>query len=790
MSLNDPNVDNVRVINDEISPDSQYDAASSSVHSTSANSSTRKRRFGPSISPYNESTNARKAQKVSRACDYCKGKKNKCNGLRPCDACVKKGLKCTYNAKYSRGRPPTPPPGEVRAVVGIVEQNDMHGTTAEQQVAPMNALQIDRNPSRGSPELDMAEIEGQYFEPTSGLTFLHRAWKRLSSQRARTVPDLLNGDEKSQPLMAAGDRSFDDASQGPVSLPDRSAALNLLNFYFEVCVVTYRFFHRPTVLSWFDVVQTNFELDRSLHQGLGHAKCAIVLGLLAIATRRQQRTSENVLSEDQEHISLKRSDQFFCAAMRLTDAEIGLPRLESAQARLVQVLYLLQTSRMNQGWYVFGNTLQIISALGLHRRAGRIKNATPAYKANFDYIHSQNKKRTFWVAYTIDKYLAVVLGRPRHYHDDDIDQDFPDSVNDEDMSSSGPLKANPDSETDCHVDALIFHAKLSQIIGAISHSVYSIKKMPKHERLAAAHTHGQSLHEWKASLPPHLGIIRPSSLIPSFRRQAIALRLAYAHAVIHANRPFLLGGMRNNSINANSNAADAAGGSMQGSIDAVSECIEAAQAALQTVDMMSSDGTLFYAFWWTHYVTFCALAVIYVWEIQQHQNANGTRTPIDTAKSDNEKSKLLDLAERCHNHLAMMAARDSPSRRYSVILEELRLEARQRSNPNIAGVHQLPGFGTLSQDYHDNESANNGVIINSVGVSGVMSAEHPRGYSSHNMTGQTQHSGDDYNMNNFLSDWQTTDWLELDSSVGVQQGVNCAVIILIIPLGFWTVLRC
>jgi hypothetical protein len=54
-------------------------------------------------------------------------------------------------------------------------------------------------------------------------------------------------------------------------------------------------------------------------------------------------------------------------------------------------------------------------------------------------------------------YLSVVFGRPRHYHDEDIDQDFPDCVNDEDMTPDAPSNAEP--REDCHVEALIFHAK-------------------------------------------------------------------------------------------------------------------------------------------------------------------------------------------------------------------------------------------------------------------------------------------------------------------------------------------
>ncbi len=105
---------------------------------------------------------------------------------------------------------------------------------------------------------------------------------------------------------------------------------------------------------------------------------------------------------------------------------------------------------------MFGSTLQIISALALHRRAGRKRGGT-AKSSNADYINSQYRKRTFWTAYTIDTYLGVVFCRPRHYHDDDIDQDFPDFVNDEEMTHHGPLKS--EAQQDCHVESLIVHAK-------------------------------------------------------------------------------------------------------------------------------------------------------------------------------------------------------------------------------------------------------------------------------------------------------------------------------------------
>jgi hypothetical protein len=57
----------------------------------------------------------KKMNKVTRACDVCKSRKARCSGTQPCESCVNKSLPCSFNASYSRGRAPTPPPGPASA---------------------------------------------------------------------------------------------------------------------------------------------------------------------------------------------------------------------------------------------------------------------------------------------------------------------------------------------------------------------------------------------------------------------------------------------------------------------------------------------------------------------------------------------------------------------------------------------------------------------------------------------------------------------------------------------------
>lgn len=77
--------------------------------SPASTSSQRKRTNAPS--PAEANADGRKVHRVSRACDYCKSKKTRCSGTRPCDSCSRRKIVCEYDTQYMRGRPPTPPIG-------------------------------------------------------------------------------------------------------------------------------------------------------------------------------------------------------------------------------------------------------------------------------------------------------------------------------------------------------------------------------------------------------------------------------------------------------------------------------------------------------------------------------------------------------------------------------------------------------------------------------------------------------------------------------------------------------
>lgn len=133
-----------------------------------------------------------------------------------------------------------------------------------------------------------------------------------------------------------------------------------------------------------------------------------------------------------------RSTRYFLAAEHHLSREKGSIRLASVQARLTQCYYLLTQSRINHCWSLFGTVSHLALAIGLNR------NRPPDASAGLSLIESECRRRTFWCAYTLDAYLSAALGRPRTFHDNDIDSELPACVEDEDLvKEDDQLPATP-----------------------------------------------------------------------------------------------------------------------------------------------------------------------------------------------------------------------------------------------------------------------------------------------------------------------------------------------------------
>lgn len=94
----------------------------------------------------------------------------------------------------------------------------------------------------------------------------------------------------------------------------------------------------------------------------------------------------------------------------------------------------------------------LILAIGIHRKR-RVEKFN-----NADLVELECRKRVFWCAYSLDNYLSAVLGRPRTFHDDDIDQELPEIINDSELTRQ-------------HINSSIYKGQ-SVMLGAVAHTMF------------------------------------------------------------------------------------------------------------------------------------------------------------------------------------------------------------------------------------------------------------------------------------------------------------------------------
>jgi hypothetical protein len=112
-------------------------------------------------------------------------------------------------------------------------------------------------------------------------------------------------------------------------------------------------------------------------------------------------------------------------------------------------------------------------------------------------------------------------------------------------------------------------------------------------------------------------------------------------------------------------------------------------------DGLAHQGVLIQSFWFTHYVCFCAVLVVYIHTIQQHRKSlvGSSSASVSSVGSPNDPDKLhqlFSLAESCQQHLAEATRKNCPSRRYGIILEELRQEVHRQIGSSGLSVESRP----------------------------------------------------------------------------------------------------
>ena len=164
------------------------------------------------------------------------------------------------------------------------------------------------------------------------------------------------------------------------------------------------------------------------------------------------------------------------------------------------IQFLQSSAKLSTCYAYIGVALRSALRMGLHR----------SFNTNFNPIEAETRKRVFWVIRRMDTYVGAMLGLPRFLEDEDIDQEWPAEVDDENITESG-IQPMPEG-TISVMAAFNAHTRIVQVLSKICKYVYPIKGTQSGDKDAVTYTVEyskireleQDLAQWLDALPAAL----------------------------------------------------------------------------------------------------------------------------------------------------------------------------------------------------------------------------------------------------------------------------------------------
>ncbi|KAK7206466.1 hypothetical protein BZA70DRAFT_274295 [Myxozyma melibiosi] len=700
-----------------------------------------KRQSSPaSASPDSSSAaSARKRQRKNstRACDICKTRKSRCDGTLPCARCTKFNSKCTYDLKYTRGTYVMPMKSSAVQTDPISSPTRHHTTTVDHKARSNDDI------SRIDKSLQDSSAASETPKSSAGDEYLSESSRLLSApieggpvdplevarEKAEIRKLLFHGTMQSNIPVdhpgknnsgSAGANSstfwFNDSHLGEIdskflALPSKKLAYHLTMWYFDNASPSYRILHRPLVYEWiecgFYADPSPFDLDETSHSTIpkrtateenvrnrllnDHTISAVMFSIFAMGCLFPVGSRLN--APDQRALMSYRSRQFFLIAQSELRLDPGPPdMLIKLQAQFNMCLYLLTTSRVKAAWNMLVRVKNIASNLDLNRR-------DPAYGTDrprrWDLLGLELRKRCFWAAYTLETYMCTMLGKSLTWAEEDITVDLPavarysllKRVSDSDGNAAadmlstmdyGDIKSGPSL-----LHSPIAHAKISKIIRTALRKLYFNPNVDRssEEQEQLIDNLAAEVVNWEEELPSFLRLNALSSsngLKLPYARQIDVIHVVHAHALILIYRPSLnlfepvnMAARQNQQRPYQLKASSRKRAQQE-------KCLDAALEVADMGDFSSLSGSN----WYTSYVVFCSITVMFVY-LAHNPKTERRKDILDRAR------KLCDVEMR-------LSTQSDMAKRYVSALKELWRQVRRYLSGQQQQQQQQPMAELLS----------------------------------------------------------------------------------------------
>ncbi|CAG7990985.1 unnamed protein product [Penicillium salamii] len=475
------------------------------------------------------------SSRIAQACDRCRSKKIRCDGVRPCcSQCANVGFECRTSDKLSRRAFPRGYTESLEERVRSLETEvkDLKDLLDEkdEKIDVLSRIHSFSPPSQRtacarSPSAS-ATAKSSSSESSEGVIHVERSSNRKSRQSqnpftgfsstkgfADVFNDKLVREGKSvakistEALTALPPSVSQGAPNQAVKTPPRLVSDQLINIFFQEWAPLYPVVHRPTILKAYEQYLNNAEsLQRNVHV---MAQLNLIFGIAALSS--MPRTSQDPTFFEQN----------WSATLESLSSETSIASL--------QCFVLGQIYCMTKGDY---RTLLRYRALGVdvcHQLGLHENEESPT-----NPLEDETRKKVFWSQYVLDRFCSAFTGLPVLLREEDIQAQYPVDVDDENVTETGFLPTLPGESTRISSAIALFGA--ARILNKALEGLYP-SKSDYDVYISKIRSVSGQLDDWLHNLPAHLRLEysqdKPSTNVTSSRSPLLSLVYYLIRSLIH-----------------------------------------------------------------------------------------------------------------------------------------------------------------------------------------------------------------------------------------------------------------
>ncbi|TGJ71367.1 hypothetical protein EYR41_003333 [Orbilia oligospora] len=479
-----------------------------------------------------------KRRRIARACDQCRKKKIKCDGKTPaCTHCQNYHTECVFTLVEKKRQPPKGAKyieglenrlGRMESLLklsGILPEFDSKTDlgTLEKRLEAQRLQSIGANSpgnplfsrpvsSNGTPNsggiiagsspsdisreeeeseslsdkmsslVTNARGETRFIGSSSGFSiFSPKGIQWVNSKTGdrafqKMLVKLMQADHKFEHWRPdVWDAVFSTKCQNP--LPSKAEAESYAQEYFSTVNLLFPLYHQASF-------ESLLEEQYSDNPPKGTGWYASLNMVLAVGSRiRGSKLKTPSAAEDSRGWKLFQNAMCMYPVLTLQNTDI-----HSIQALLAMALFLQGTANPQPLYNIISAAVRVAFSVGLHRRADAF---------GFGREEAEHRKRVFWIAYCIDKDIALRSGRPSTINDEDINVELPEE---ESFDGLGMVRL---SDGQGKVNLFRRNCRFAQIQSRVYMQLYSAKaaKQSDGELLNTIGDLDRELEEWRDSIP-------------------------------------------------------------------------------------------------------------------------------------------------------------------------------------------------------------------------------------------------------------------------------------------------